>query len=346
MKSLIIKPKHLRTGDVIGIISPSAPLAGLLPHRVKSGLTMLEKLGFDVKIGKHALRVTGDTAGTPQERAEDINNFFQDKSIKAIFSFIGGEHSNQILDYLDFNLIKNNPKIFLGYSDTTVLHFAFYTQASLVSFYGPAILAQFAENPKIFPYTKDYFKKALIDSRPIGKITPSPRWTEEVLDWFKKEDVKRPRITKKNKGWQWLKDGKAEGPILGGCISSMMNLCGNKYWPDLSDSIFFWENPESVDNFTRGESLGNISNYLANLELYGIFKKIKGMIIGRPFGYTKKQITQLIKIINDQTKDYNFPILFNVDVGHTDPMITIPLGIRTKINSYKNIFELAEKGTL
>lgn len=345
MKKLI-KPKPLQRGDVIGVISPSAPLASLVPHRVKKGIQMLKKLGFKVKIGKHALKVTNHTAGTPKERADDINGFFKNRSIKAIFSFIGGNHSNQILKYLDFDLIKRNPKIFLGYSDITILHFAFYTQSNLVTFYGPAVLSQFAENPKIFPYTQKYLEKATIDPGLIGKITPSLKWTDEVLDWFKKDDLKRSRKMKKNNDWQWIKKGRVIGPILGGCISSMMHLRGTKYWPDFSNNILFWEIPESEADFTKGESLENIDAYLTDLELSGIFNQINGMIIGRPFGYTKKQITQLIQIIKEQTKDYNFPILFNVDVGHTDPIITIPLGIKVKIDSRKNIFEFIERGII
>lgn len=342
----LIKPKRLQKGDTIGIVSSSAPLAGLVPHRVEKGIKMLKRFGFQIKIGKYALKITRYTAGRPEERAEDINNFFKDKNIKAIFSFIGGNHSNQILKYLDFNLIKKNPKIFLGYSDTTVLHFAFYTQTNLVTFYGPAILTQFAENPKILLYTKEYFEKAIMSSEPIGKIVPSSKWTDEILDWFKKKDLKRPRKMKKNRGWQWLNRGRAQGSILGGCITSMMHLRGTKYWPDFSGSVLFWEVPESSEDFTKSESLEDIDAYLTDLELSGVFNQIKGMVIGRPFGYTKKQTTQLIQIINERTKNYKFPILFNVDIGHTDPMITVPLGVKVKIDSYKNIFEFIESGTI
>lgn len=340
----LIKPKYLQKGDTIGVVSPSAPLAGLVPHRVKKGIRMLEKLNFKVKLGKHALKVTGYTAGSSKERARDINNFFKDKNIKAIFSFTGGNHSNQILKYLDFDLIKKNPKIFLGYSDVTVLQFAFYTQANLVSFYGPAVLIQFAENPEIFSYTKEYFGKTLMSSEPIGQIKASLKWTDEILDFFKKEDLKRPRKMEKNKGWQWLKRGKSEGPILGGCITSMMHLRGTKYWPDFSGCILFWEIPESDGDFTKGKSPENIDACLVDLELSGLFDQIKGMIIGRPFGYTKEQLELLRRIICERIKGYHFPVLFGVDIGHTDPMITVPLGIKVKLDSAKNFFYFVESG--
>ncbi|PIW92372.1 MAG: LD-carboxypeptidase [Candidatus Nealsonbacteria bacterium CG_4_9_14_0_2_um_filter_37_38] len=340
----LIKPKLLRKGDTIGIISPSAPLAGLVSHRVKNGVEMIKKMGFKVVLGKNALKVSEYTAGSAEERAQDINDFFGDKKIKAIFSFIGGSHSNQILKHLDFNLIKRNPKIFLGYSDITVLHFALNTQANLVSFYGPAVLTQFAENPEIIPYTKKYLEKTIMNVQPLGKIVPSLAWTDESLDWFKKEDLKRPRRMEKNKGWEWLKKGKGEGVILGGCISSMMHLRGTKYWPDFKNSILFWEISESESDFTKGESPENIDSCLTDLESLGLFKQIKGMIVGRPFGYTPKQVSLLKKIIYKRTKDYNFPILFGVDIGHTDPMITIPLGIKVKLDSAKNVFYFSENG--
>jgi len=340
----LIKPPHLQKGDMIGIVSPSAPLAGLVFHRVERGIAMLKEFGFKIKIGRHALKITGHVAGSPKERAEDINDFFRDKEIKAILTFIGGNHSNQILKYLDFDLIRKNPKTFLGYSDATVLHFALYTQTRLVTFYGPAVLTQFAENPKVFSYTEEYFKKALMDIQPIGKIKSSPGWTDEVLDWFKKDDLKRSRKMKRNKGWQWLKAGRAEGPILGGCITSMMHLRGTKYWPKFSGSILFWETPESNEDFTKGEKVENVDSHLADLEISGVFGKIKGMIVGRPFGYNQSQVKDLVKIILSRTEGYNFPILFNMDVGHTDPMITIPLGIRVKLDSSKKLFKFLESG--
>ncbi len=342
----MFKPKHLQKGNKIGTVSPSSPMAGLLPHRAKRGMTMLEKLGFVVKNGEHALSISQHTAGNPKERADDINSLFKDESIKAIISFIGGNHSNQILEHLDFDLIMNNPKIFMGYSDATVLHFALHTQSCLVSFYGPSVLTQFAENPKILPYTEEYFEKAIMSSKPIGKVKPSMQWTDETLDWFKKEDLKRPRTMKKNVGWLWLKQGQVKGSIIGGCITSMMHLRGTKYWPDFSGNILFWEIPESDYDFSKGESPENIDTYLTNLDLSGTFSQISGMIVGRPYGYTKKETEKLIKIIKERTKKYDFPILFNVDIGHTDPMITVPLGTEVIVNSYKDLLEFNESGVL
>ncbi|MDD3085063.1 MAG: LD-carboxypeptidase [Candidatus ainarchaeum sp.] len=340
----MIKPNYLKKGDTIGLVSPSAPLAGLVPHRVKKTIEALNLMGFNVKIGKNALVVNDYVAGNPKKRAKDINDFFKDSRIKAIISFIGGNHSNQILDYLDFEAIKKNPKIFLGYSDITVLHFALLTQCDLVSFYGPSGLNQFAENPKILPYTKNYFEKALMEASPIGEVHSSEKYTEEILDWFKKEDLKKERKMVTNSGWEWIKKGFGEGAILGGCISSIIHLRGTKFWPNFKDAIFFWEIPEGYC-LEKGESLANIDSYLMDLKLSGVFDEIKGMIIGRPFGYTKQETDKLKRMIKRYLNNYDIPILFNVDIGHTDPMITIPLGVKVRIDSNEMVFKFLESGT-
>lgn len=340
-----LKPQKLQKGDTIGLVSPSSALAGLLPHRVERGKKMLEDLGFKVVIGKNALKVKDWTAGTAQERADDINSFFADKNIKAIISFIGGFHANQIIELLDYKMIKKNPKIFMGYSDITVLHFAFHTQANLMTFYGPAVLTQFADNPELNPYTKEYLEKALMSDQPIGQIYPSKEWTDEVLNWFEKKDLERPRKFKPNPGWSWLKPGQAEGELFGGCLTSMLHLRGTKFWPNFKNKIFFWEIPESSADITKGEPLGRVDAHLTDLKLNGLFEQISGMIIGRPFGYTPEQLEKIKQLVLEQTADYNFPILFGIDIGHTDPILTLPLGAETQIDSAKNIFAITEKAT-
>lgn len=207
--NLVNYPEKLKIGDTIGVISPSAPLAGLIEHRYKNGIEKLKNMGFNVIVGKHALEVTSYTAGTPQERAKDIMDFFQDKNVKAIISFIGGYHSNQILKYLDFDVIKNNPKIIMGYSDMTVLLLAIYKKCGFATYYGPSVLNQFAD-PFLPEYTLQYFKKAVMTEEPIGDIHPSQFWTCEFMDWFDKKDLERERRFSINNGWEWLKQGKAE----------------------------------------------------------------------------------------------------------------------------------------
>ena len=207
--NIIKYPEKLEIGDSIGVISPSAPIAGLVEHRYKNGIKKLQQLGFNVIIGEHALEVTSYTAGTAQERAQDIIGFFKNKSVKAIISFIGGYHSNQILKYLDFDIIKNNPKIIMGYSDMTVLLLAIYKKCKFPTFYGPSILNQLAD-PFLPQYTLEFFKKAVMSEEPIGDIYPSSFWTCEFLDWFEKKDLIRERKFYNNNGWEWLSKGRTE----------------------------------------------------------------------------------------------------------------------------------------
>lgn len=339
-----IKPSKLKNYDTIGLVSSSAPIAGLVPHRVKNGIKMLNSLGFKTKIGKSALKIDDYVAGTPSERANDINSFIKNKNIKAIFNFIGGNHSNQLLGLLNYKNIQKNPKIIMGYSDATVLLIAIYVKTGLITFYGPSVLNQFAENPKILDYTLHYFRKAVMSKNPIGKIEPSIVWTDELLDWFRKEDITRPRKMRKNSGWIWLKKGKAKEVLIGGCIASLMHLRGTQFWPNFKNKILFWEISESESSMYKGDPLSNIDSYLADLENSKVFEQITGMIIGRPYRYTGQQEKELINIIKTRMKKYNFPILYRVDFGHTDPMITIPIGAKAAINSQKNIFEIIESG--
>jgi muramoyltetrapeptide carboxypeptidase LdcA involved in peptidoglycan recycling len=337
----MVLARCLRKGDTIGIVSPSWCGAGLFPHRVENGKRNLEKLGYKVVFGKNALKITGYTAGGPEERAADINEFFKNKEIKAIICSIGGNHSNQILPYIDWQVVKNNPKIFCGFSDITVLHLAIYKKTNLVTFYGPSLLNQFAEYPEMHEYTKSSFLSVVGKAKPFGKVISSEYWTEEVLNWQTKKDLVRPRKLKNNPGWRWIKRGSARGKLLGGCISSLLHLRGTPYLPSFKNSILFWEIPEG-ESIYKGESLANIDSYLMDFSLSGIFRDINGMIVGRPYRYSKTDIENLIQIIFQRTEGYEFPILFNVDIGHTDPMLTIPIGIHTTLDSNHNLFSIDE----
>ncbi|HBP00411.1 MAG: hypothetical protein UU48_C0004G0058 [Candidatus Uhrbacteria bacterium GW2011_GWF2_41_16] len=341
----MIKPPCLHPGDTIGLVSPSSSLAGRIPHRLHKGIQTLEQLGFRVKLGAHTTSVTRYTAGSPEQRAEDINQFFADPNIHAVLSCIGGFHTNQILPFLDFSLIQKNPKAVIGYSDITVLLNALYTKCNLVSFYGPAVLTQFGDPFGLMSYTETWFQKALLSHTPLGEITPSPQWTDEVLDWFEQKDCVRPRIMQQNPGWKWLKKGNGEGRLLGGCVSSLLHLRGTEYMPDFASSILFWEISNNGKDLRVGESVQAVDSHLTDLALSNVFENIHGMIIGRPFGYSSQDVEMLEQIILAHTKKYSFPILFGVDIGHTDPIITLPLGIRARLDSEKNLFLILEEAT-
>ena len=331
-----IYPSLLKKGDTIGIIAPSAGLAAIFPHRLDNAIKYLESQGYKIKEFSCTRKINGWESASAKERANDIMDAFLDKEIKAIVCEIGGNTLNKTLKYLDFEKINENPKIFCGYSDISVLHYAINKKCNFTTFYGPCAMTQFAEFPKPLKYTEDYFQKAVVEGK-IGKISSSEKWTDEVLDWGQKKDLERPRKMKENKGFEWLKNGQAKGKIIGGCLHSLTHLIGTDYWPDHKDKILFIEFPEGED-IAKGEPLAEIDAQLADFELAGIFKEIKGLIIGRPFKRSEEEITKIKEIILDNTKDYNFPILYGVDIGHTDPQITVPLDAIVEINSEEDKF--------
>ena len=338
----LIKPKKLEKGDTIAFIAPASGLATLTKHRLDKGKEFFEELGYKVKIFPTAEKNSGISSDTAENRAKDIMGAFQDKDVKAIIATIGGNTSHQTLEYLDFEIIKNNPKILCGYSDITSLHLALYSQTGLVGFYGPAIITQFGENPKPDDFTSKHFFKAVTET--IGEVNPSDQWADDKsIDWVNKDDLTKQRKYKENEGYEWLKEGEAKGKIMGGCLPVILHLAGTKYWPDFKDKILLLETPEGED-FRKGESLANVDSALGDLRNLGVFNQVKGIVFGRGFGYTEKQIKELKEIILYNTRNHTFPILYNVDIGHTDPIITIPLGVETEIDSNKNKFKIVESG--
>ncbi len=333
-----INPPLLKKGDTIGVISPSGGLVPFAPHRLDNAIKFLENQGYKIKEFSCTRKNNGWESAPAKERAKDIMDAFLDKEVKAILCSIGGNTLNKTLKYLDFEKIKENPKILCGYSDVSVLHYAILKKAGLSTFYGPCMMTQFGEYPKPLDYTMGYFNKAVVDGN-IGEIKASKRWTGETLNWFEKKDQERPRELQENPGYKWLKKGTANGEIIGGCLHSMVHLLGTEYWPNHKDKILFIETPEG-DDFTKGESLAEVDSQLGDLDIVGIFKEIRGLIIGRPFGYSKEDVEKFKEIILDNTKDYDFPILFGVDIGHTDPQITIPIGAETCIDSERDLFKI------
>lgn len=339
----MIKPQKLEKGGTIAIIAPSGGLAKLFPHRIERAKTYLEKSGFQVKLFPTLSKFVKGKAGTVSDRVADIHDAFSDKSIKAIICAIGGLSANELLNKLDYDLIKKNPKIFCGYSDITLLHCAFQKKANLVTFYGPCAMTQFAEYPNPLKYTVDHFLKAVTNEKPIGKVVSSNEWTDEVLDWGTKEDLKRPRKLLPNQGQVWLNKGKAEGIIVGGCLYSLLQLKGTEYDIDYNNKILFIEVPEGED-FTKGTPISYVDSQLMDLRNAGVFDRIKGLIVGLSFGYNEDEQDELKELIRNHIQKYKFPVLFNVNIGHADPIITVPLGVRANLDSNSKVFSIDESG--
>ncbi len=344
MKTLT-RPKSLKQGDTVATISLSWGGAGEILHRYEVGKRRLQDVfGLNVVETKNALKSADYISKNPQARAEDLMEAFSDKSIKAIITNIGGEDSIRTLPYTDINIIRQNPKIFLGFSDTTVTHFACY-KAGLTSFYSTSLLVGLAENGEMHQYQIDDIKRTLFSSLPVGQIFPNKNgWTSEFLDWFDKSLQNTQRKLNHSKGWNFLQGSKkVQGQLIGGCVEVLEFLKGTDYWLDKSDwtgKILFLETGEDMLLPTHFRRV--LRNYAAQ----GVFEKINGLILGRPYDnkFVDEYNNILLEIIRDEQGNDQLPIITEMDFGHTCPTFTIPYGVVAEIDSEQKTFSIIESG--
>ncbi len=331
-----IKPKHLKKGDLVGVISPSSTIE-FFPRRLKRSIEFLEDLGLNVLLAKNAKKSFGHSGGTVNERVDDIHEVFSNKDVKAIICSTGGLTANAVLPHLDYNLIKSNPKIFCGYSDITVLNLAIYKKTGLVTFNGPTMLPTFGEYGGAFDFTVKNFKKTFFHNEPVGILNEPSVFSEENLWWETEDD--RKSETKKATLWKNTNKGVAEGVLVGGNLDTFCFLVGTDFLPDFTDSILFLEE--------EGESTSDIDRKLTFLEQIGIFEKIKGLIFARPYNFTTdSKERSLYDILGEFGLKYNIPVIADVDCGHTSPMITMPIGVNVKMNANNGEINILESAVL
>ncbi|MEI7750097.1 MAG: S66 peptidase family protein [Candidatus Moraniibacteriota bacterium] len=335
----LISPKKLRKGDLISVVSPSAGLGELFPHRVKDGISSLERMGFRVRVEKNALGRKGWVSGTIEERVADLHSAFSDPEVKCVMASVGGDHGNQLLKYLDFELIRNNPKIFIGYSDISVLHYALYAKAGLRTFYGPCLISEFGEYPDVLDYTKESFFETLMNGS-FGEIMASEKWTDDFLDWFNKENHTKERPLHVSNGYEWWKDGRAEGKIIGGCVPSINHVLGTEYWIDPQGALFFIDIPEGGPG--EPMDMATLDSFFADLDNARVFESVCGLIIGRLYKFSSELNSELKEIILRYVGPYDYPVLFNANIGHCAPSITLPFGVSAEIDSSRNLFRTIE----
>lgn len=341
----LTRPKSLKQGDTVATISLSWGGAGELLHRYEIGKRRLQEIfGLNVVETKNALKSADYISKNPQARAEDLMEAFSDKSIKAIISNIGGEDSIRTLPYTDIDVIRQNPKIFLGFSDSTVTHFACY-KAGLTSFYGTSLLVGFAENVEMHQYQIDDIKRTLFSSLPVGQIFQNKSgWTSERLEWFDKSLQNTKRILTDSNGWNFLQGNKkVQGQLIGGCVDVLEFLKGTDYWlskSDWTDKILFLETSEEMmppTNFRRA---------LRNYATQGVFEKISGLILGRPYNnkFVEDYNNILLQVIREEQGNDQLSIITEMDFGHTCPTFTIPYGVVAEIDSEQKTFSILESG--
>jgi muramoyltetrapeptide carboxypeptidase LdcA involved in peptidoglycan recycling len=335
MKTLI-KPRKLHPGDKVAAVSLSWGGPSVFPGRYQAGKRQLEEaFGVQVVEMPHTLSEADWLAKNPRARAEDLMQAFSDPEIKAIVSTIGGEDSIRLLSYLDLNVLRDNPKIFLGYSDSTVTHFACH-KAGIGSFYGPSIMAGFAENGGLFPYMVNSVQRTLFSSEPIGILVPNIQgWTDERLDWGIPENQAIKRSLQPCTGWNFLQGkGIHSGQLIGGCIEVLDWLRGTSVWPESDEwegTVLFLETSED------GPSPLAVARLLRALAAQGTLKRISGLLFGRPGGevgaeHFSEYDQAILEICVDEESLGELPIVTNMDFGHTDPMLVLPMGAEVQID--------------
>jgi muramoyltetrapeptide carboxypeptidase len=309
----IIKPKRLKQGDVIGIISPASSPDDLT--KINMGVEYLEKSGYRVEVGKNVGSQNGYLAGSDSQRLSDLHNMFGNKLINAVFAIRGGYGSGRLLDKIDYRLIRNNPKIFVGYSDINALQMAFFTKTGLITFAGPMVAVDF--NGELNPFTEELFWRSLTSNKKIGKI-------------------KNPG----NEKFYLLNKGKAEGRILGGNLSLLVSLLGTEFFPKMNGSILILED--------INEPPYRIDRMLNQLRLAKVLNQVAGVILGHFVDCYEHDPSKVSLTLNEVIVDYfqnlKKPLIYNVKHGHLKENITIPFGLKCILNASRGIIEIAENG--
>jgi muramoyltetrapeptide carboxypeptidase len=288
-----VLPTHLVPGDTVLLTSVSSPVpSDAHLHRM---IACLRALGLQVRPAEHVMAREAYAAGPPEVRATDFNRGLADGNVRAIFFAWGGKAANQILPLLDYDQFARQPKIVVGLSDPVTILNALYARTGVLTFHGPTGV-NFSDPAGLAPYTTNALRRVLFSSAPPGAL---PAFSP----------------------WETLRAGRAQGRILGGHLSTMQTLLGTPFEPAWDESIFFWEEV--------GRTPRQIDHILTHFKLRGVFEKIRGMVVGRLLGCEDKEADMNVdprKMILSLCKEYSFPILFNVDSGHADPKLTIPIG--------------------
>ena len=317
--------EKLKIGDEIRIIAPSKSIKDKQDELILLSKQTLENMGFKITFGNNVTKVREYyESATVKERVEDLEEAFLDKNVKAILCARGGFSVNQILEYINYDLIKANPKIICGFSDITALANSIYAKTGIETYIG-LNFSSFAMKKGI-EYSLKYFKKVLMEEE-LVELEPAEYWSN---DYWQQEQEQRNFI--KNEGMFVIQEGEAEGEIIGGNLCTLNLLQGTPYMPDIKNKILFLE-----DDGMAGEEffLEFDRNLESLLQLPGS-ELLKGIVLGRAELVCNMTKEKWITIIKQKEKLKSIPIIANVDFGHTTPMITFPIGRKCKLKAYEN----------
>lgn len=292
-----MKGRRLEKGATIGIVAPASCSS---KEKVLEAKKNIEEMGFNVVLGESTLKKWHSFSDTDENRAKDINEFFKNPSIDAIMCMRGGYGSNRLVEYLDLEAIRNNPKIFIGYSDITTLHLIFNEKLDLITFHGPMAVSNFLDG-----YSEKTYESF------IKSVTSTSNY--EINNFDKKIEI--------------INSGKAKGKLVGGNLTTLVSTLGTKYDIDYNGKILFLED--------IGEKTYRIDRLLNHLKKYGVFSKIKGVILGdfKNCDKSSPEDMSLEEVFEDYFKKLTIPVIKNIQSGHCDSMVTLPLGAMCEIDS-------------
>lgn len=293
----MIKPRRLKIGDTLGLLAPASPIA---KEKVELGMQKLLEMGFKVKVGKTAYSNHGYLAGDDKQRAGELIDFFRDETIDGIICLRGGYGTLRILDFLDYDLIRKNPKVFVGYSDITALHIAFNQLSNLVTFHGPMVASDMSEDFSHFSQ-------------------------ESLLNSILNEEF-NPALKNASKEIITINPGIVEGPLVGGNLSILVSTLGTPYEIDTKGKILFIEE--------IGEYTYKIDRMITQLILSNKFKDVNGIILGDFNNCLPKEDGDftLEELVDNLIKPLNKPTVSNLQAGHCEPVVTLPLGVIARLD--------------
>ena len=315
----MIYPNKLKPGSHIRVIAPSRSFKIISEETREIAKKRFADMGISVSYSKHCDEIDDFVSSSIASRLEDLHEAFADKSVDGILTAIGGFNTNQLIDKIDYTLIKNNPKILCGFSDITCLCHAITAKTDVVTYSGP----HFSSFGMVhgFDYTLDYFKKCLLENNPY-QVIPAKEFSND--EWFM--DQEKRNFTPNSGFWVFNigNRGEFEGKLVGGHVRCLSSLQGTEFWPSLENTILFLEEDEETNAVL-------FDRLLQSLIHQADFKHVKALIIGRFKPESKIDRNLLEQIIHTKEALKELPVIANFDIGHSTPIITYPIGGRISL---------------
>ncbi len=341
----IIKVPRIKIGDTIAIVSPSWGGPSIYTGVYQNGIKYIQDLGFKIKEYPSAKADANFLHNNPQFRANDLNKAFADPEVKAIIATIGGDDCVRLLPYLNKEIAIKNPKFLMGYSDTTILT-TFYNFNGIVTFNGPCIMSGFSQAKNLGDQYQLYLKNFLLgDVNFENYIYPKfSFYTEGYPDWSTLKNIGKTNKIKRTDDYHWLQGkGLVEGQLFGGCIEVLEFIKGTLFW----FSNDFWQKKILfLETSEEKPGIDQVKYMLRNYGIQGVLNQISALIFGRSRDYSikEKQLLDetIIDIVKNEFGNSNLTIVTNMNFGHTDPQVILPLGVKARLDSSKKEFYLIE----